>query len=124
MTQILSLNQRVSQLNKARQAAEASLAAAIASVVLAPTVPALEKARQAVKALQKLLILRQKHLLAQSLLIKEKVLKNSNKNLKAFKSIMLGKQAFIKKLWHLKKKKLEKMPIFINRWRILKVIRK
>ncbi|MDE0091718.1 MAG: hypothetical protein OXN83_00340, partial [Oligoflexia bacterium] len=53
LAQLIKLNKTVSYMNTARKTADASLATAIASVVLIPKTPQLIKARNKIKTLQK-----------------------------------------------------------------------
>ena len=86
LTQLLKLNQKSHHLNKSRKSLESAIAAALASLVLAPKAPSLKKMRDAVKALQKLLIFKQKQLLLQSVAVKKKGLQKLQKKLRVFKA--------------------------------------
>ena len=106
LTQLLTLNTTVSNMSKARKTADASIKTAIASVVLSPKAPALIKVRDSIKLLQKALILKQNHLLAQSFFIKKQALKQLKQKFKTLKTSQEKDLTFYKKALAVQKEKI------------------
>ena len=82
LEQLLKLNQKVRLLDTARKSLDASIAAAVASIVLIPKVPALQKSKKLVKLGQKSLIAAQKGILIQSQLVKREQIRKLISQLK------------------------------------------
>ena len=106
LSQLLKLNKIVYSLNKARKISEASIVKATASIIFIPKVPLLKKIRDGIKLSQKLLIARQKYLLAKSFLIKKRALSQLKKKFKKLKIYQVKESTFYKKALAVKKEKI------------------
>ena len=108
LTKLLSLNNRVEQLHRSRQAVDAAIATALASIVLAPKVPHLKKIKETIKKLQKGVQIQQSALLTKALLLKTKNLNQLKQKLKAQKVVAVRNHSSIKKALAVQKEKLGK----------------
>ena len=125
LKKLLALNKKVRQLHKARKGIEASIAGATVSVAFIPQIPKLKKMRDFVKQAQKLVVLRQNQLLAQSFLIKRKALIHLKKKLKRLKASHVREIRKNKGALAVKKEKIgdqayiyKPAPDFINQQKI------
>ena len=120
LEKILRLNGTVLFFHRTRQSLSASLTAATA-VGSVHLIPLLKKKLDLVRQMQKLLILRQKHLLAKGFLLKRKTFEGIKKKLKELNMSDLREETFYKKALALEKKKegdraytYKPIPDFIN----------
>lgn len=105
LTKILKLNSKVQRLHKTRKAISASIVTATGLGQL-HVASALKKKLEFVKQVQKILALRQKHLLAKSFYIKRKMPQDFKNHLKNMKTFRVRDKTFYKKALALKKQKI------------------
>ena len=120
LRKILNLNNKVLLLHNTRKAIEASISAA-ASLGQAHLIPILKQQRELIKQAQKVLIMRQKYLLAQSALAKRKTFQHLKRQFKKLNISPIQEKAFYKKALAIQKKKVgdqaytyKPVPDFIN----------
>ena len=106
LEQLLKLNQKVRLLDTARKDLDASIAAAMASIVLIPKAPALQKSIELVKLGQKSLIAAQKGILIQSQLIKREQIKKLKSQLKIVNAKWTLGSSFYKKALAVEKEEI------------------
>lgn len=124
LVKILKLNSRVLFLHKTRKTLLASIVVA-ASLGQIPVVSSLKKSLEFIKLAQNIVITKQKYILAQSFLVKRKILKDFKKNIKVLKTSSIIESTFYKKALALKKQKIgdqaytyHPVPDFINQQKI------
>ena len=103
---LLQLNEKARFLNTTRKGIDASIATAMASIVLAPKVPALQKSKEVVKIGQKNLIAAQKGILIQSRLLKAQKVKKLKSKLKTLNVRGVVESSFYKKALAVEKEKI------------------
>ena len=106
LQQLLKLNQKVRLLNTTRKGIDASIAAATASLVLIPKVPALQKSKEVVKLGQKSLIAAQKGILIQSQLIKKQQIRKLKSKLETLNVRWAMESSFYKKALAVEKEEI------------------
>ena len=106
LEQLLKLNQKVHLLDKTRKGLDASIAAALASIIFIPKAPNLKKSKDLVKLGQKNLIAAQKGILIQSRLIKREQIRKLRSQLKILNANWIIESSFYRKALAVEKEEI------------------